>query len=144
MTDLEGTLPDEYDEIFEDLRTVLLASPSEFVADQHLAAMADAQEVRVEPTPLAPRRRARVLAAAAVGAAVLVGGGIAAAAGELPRPLQDAVARVLEPLGVDLPRSERSRSLPPAEDADQGSTTGIESSDAERADHNATIGVEWQ
>lgn len=53
-----------------------------------------------------PRRRARVRVVAVGLAAVLVLSGGLAAAGVLPQPVQEAVARIAAVVGIDLPRAD--------------------------------------
>ncbi|MEX1047672.1 MAG: hypothetical protein WD757_01470 [Actinomycetota bacterium] len=93
-----------------DLRAELLGEPRPEAARGDIDAMAralrDGRPSGAEVTQLAPSAREprrRGLAAAAVAAAfVLVTGGLASA-GAFPAPAQDALARVVEPLGIDLP-----------------------------------------
>jgi hypothetical protein len=125
MTDVDSRLPDEHEAVFDDLRAVLLQPPAEHVAEQHLAAMVQELPARPAVVALVPRRARRALAAATVGAAVLIAGGIAAASGSLPGPLQDTVARVLEPFGVDLPGAGTDSR--PAQDAPSESDDPLDS-----------------
>lgn len=94
FADLEATA--------DDLRAVFVRDPAPEVAARHLAAMGSAGLAPV--VPLASRRR-RVAVAAMVGAAGVVFTGGLAAAGALPGPVQDGVARLVQPIGIDLPDS---------------------------------------
>jgi hypothetical protein len=102
VTDLDDGFPRD---VVDDLRAGFLEAPSDRVADAHLAAMAAAAEHVSNLSSIGRRRRRVVIAssAAALGVSVLLTGGLAAAAGNLPAPLQAVVARVIEPFGVDLP-----------------------------------------
>jgi hypothetical protein len=115
---------DELESVFVDLRAAFVRPAEPAVAAEHLARMDAAaretdalapavapvgtSEVEVERSSL--RRRLAVVGAAA--AAVLFGVGGLGYAGALPGPVQDAVASIAEPFGVDLPRSDD----PPAAD----------------------------
>ncbi len=120
MTDLDDSSRDEID----DLRAAFLEPPSEEVATAHLKAMTEAIDRPRSTVASLERRKRRVViasAAAGVGVAVVLTGGLAAAAGSLPGPLQGAVARVAEPFGIDLPRT--SPASDPDADSDQAPET---------------------
>jgi len=125
---------DELEPVFADLRSVFVRPASPEVAADHIARMtaaareaatlsvAPAQSRRRADAAEHPWRRKVAIVAAAFGAAVLGTGGLAVA-GALPGPVQDAVATVVEPFGVDLPRSDDSKSDDPG-DTDGTSNKG--------------------
>lgn len=82
-----------------DLRDAFVVAPAPHVEAAHLGAMADAMAIRSISNRGAGARRGLVAAALVAGIAVV---GIAGA-GALPGPAQAFVARVVAPLGVDLP-----------------------------------------
>ena len=96
------------DEALRRLRSEFSQAPSKDVRTKHLAAMAAA--VGQAPASVAPVRRARrrhVGRRIALGcaASLLVSGSALAATGSLPRPAQDAVAKVAHDVGLNLPHS---------------------------------------
>ena len=104
------------DAIFADLRATFVRPVDDEVADRHLEAIyaaVSAQEVPVLADH--PRRRVKGVVAAVAAGVVLVGGGVAAASGSLPAPVQGLVAAVAEPFGVELrpptirPKASRPR-----------------------------------
>jgi hypothetical protein len=117
---------DELESVFVDLRAAFVRPAAPAVAAEHLARMeaasreSDAIALAVAPVHTVDverhslRRRLAVAAAAA--AAVLFGVGGLGYAGALPGPVQDAVASIVEPFGVDLPRSDDP---PPADDSNE-------------------------
>jgi hypothetical protein len=107
----------------KDARSTLSAAPDEATRATHLVSMAQATAslqtqpaARVQPTPARAFSRAKLvltsLAATLIGKVALVGVALAAttgglaATGSLPDPAQDAVARVGEKVGFDLPRGD--------------------------------------
>jgi hypothetical protein len=88
------------------VRSEFSAAPDPEVRTKHLAAMAAAFG-QATPTPARIRHRRRFVRRAAIGsvAFVLVGGSALAATGSLPRPAQDAVAKVAHDVGLNLPHS---------------------------------------
>gem|GEM_PF-3333490 len=92
--------------IAADLRAAFLVEPDPVMAERHVAAMVAASEARRAPSAisLATHRSRKALVAAGVAGAVLLGSaGVAAASGNLPGPLQRAVASACRPVGIDLP-----------------------------------------
>src|SRR4051812_38952933 len=93
-----------------DLRTAFVREPDPAVADRHVAAMvaaaSAASAVGSTMVVTGPSRRRQLAVAGGVVAAALAFTGGLAAAGVLPRPLQDAVADFVRPVGIDLPHSD--------------------------------------
>ena len=113
-----------------DLRAAVVRPPSEGVAARHVELMvraaAETPALRVVggegpvpdvvpvpgpgPAEVVPlRRRGRGLVAAVAAVAVLAGLGGLGSAGALPGPVQDVVASVVRPLGLDFPTGAGSR-----------------------------------
>jgi len=88
---------------FSDLRAVFVRDPEPEIVDRHLAAMASA--VRAPVISLTSRRHRAAVAGAVVAAGVLLTGGLAVA-GVLPASVQNGAARLLHPLGIEIPRSD--------------------------------------
>lgn len=110
---------DALDGVLADLRAVSLRPAAPDVAATHLALMESAALEAVVPSaaPVLSRRRTgaadtfwttprRVVAGAVAGFVALFGVGGLGLAGALPGPVQDFVAHVTEPLGLDMPRSD--------------------------------------
>ena len=112
---------DQFEAAFTDLRAVVVRPAAPEVAADHLARMQVTSGGSVAATAAAsslartrhaesfwtmPRKVAAAVAAVAVGLFGLGGLGMA---GALPGPVQDFVATVTDPLGLDLPRSDRPR-----------------------------------
>jgi hypothetical protein len=134
-------VPHALAEVVDDLRQGFLVEPSEPLARRQLDAMLEAaatalgspsSDEAAPPVALRPRRRVRAaIAAAGVGVMVATGGVAAAATGSLPGPVQDFVASLVEPIGIDIPRAEDPDDAPvPAdppgdlgEDGSRGSST---------------------
>jgi hypothetical protein len=98
--------------IIEDLREGFLSAPAEDLVCRHVAAMLVVHEATRFLARDARRRRRRVALAGSVGvgAVLLVGG--AAAAEVLPTPVQEVVADLADPFGVDV-HPARSHDAPP-------------------------------
>jgi hypothetical protein len=109
---------DELEDAFADLRAVLVQPAAPDVAAMHLARMESAALGGVAATAAAPatrhtavtdgfwtmpRKLAAAVAAVAIGVFGLGGLGMA---GALPGPVQDFVATLTDPLGLDMPRSD--------------------------------------
>ena len=109
---------DRFEAAFTDLRAVVVRPAAPEVAADHLARMQATSGGTVAATAAAsslapratadsfwttPRQAAAAIAAVAVGLFGLGGLGMA---GALPGPVQDFVATVTDPLGLDLPRSD--------------------------------------
>lgn len=90
--------------------------------------------------PLAPRRagRAVVAVAAVLGAVVLVGGTAAAATGSLPRPLQDAVHRIIPAF----PSADEAAAKAQAEQLSTSTSESGSSSTAANRPSNGTTGTQ--
>jgi hypothetical protein len=88
-------------EAVDDLRAAFLTAPDDDVARRHL------DRLRATPVGVVPlrRRRPTVAAAAVAGlaTAVLGLGGVAAANGSLPRPLQAGVSALVGVVGIEIP-----------------------------------------
>jgi hypothetical protein len=124
---------DQFEAAFTDLRAVLVRPAAPEVAAGHVARMqatatstvaASAVSTSVSRGPQAaesfwtmPRKMAAAIAAVAVGLFGLGGLGMA---GALPGPVQDFVATVTDPLGLDMPRSDD----PAPADKGNGKETG--------------------
>lgn len=94
----------EYPEVIDDLRRVFLCAPSEELVTDHVANMLVVYEATRFLSRDSRRRRRGFAFGSALGVGALVGGaGLAAASGNLPDGLQSTVARVAEPLGIDVP-----------------------------------------
>jgi hypothetical protein len=103
-TDLEPARLREYPEIIDDLRKVFLCAPTDELVRDHVANMLVVHEATRFLSRDARRKRRGLIMGSALGIGALVAGtGAAAASGRLPNGLQDAVANVVEPLGVDVP-----------------------------------------
>jgi len=107
--------------IAADLRAAFLVEPDPVTTDRHVAAMVAASEARRAPSviALATHRSRKALVAAGVAGVVLLGSaGVAAASGNLPDPLQRAVASACRPVGIVLPvpGGEENKSGPPADE----------------------------
>jgi hypothetical protein len=89
---------------FEALRDGFSKAPTPQVREHHLAAMKAAFVPGGEPSR-APRRPRRFVRRVAIfsAAGLLASGTALAATGTLPRPAQDAVAKVAHGIGLDLP-----------------------------------------
>jgi hypothetical protein len=86
------------DDLIARLQSLAAEPVADEVAAHHFSLMDGA-------APAAPRRRMRsMVAGGTLVAAMLAGTGIAAAAGNLPNPAQDAAHTVLSKVGVDVPR----------------------------------------
>ncbi|HEY6532019.1 MAG TPA: hypothetical protein VIY72_06930 [Acidimicrobiales bacterium] len=129
---------EELDAVLADLRTAFVRPAPPDVAADHLARMeAAALEERLpaaapalaasgaEPVRHHLRRRLAVVAAGVV--AVLFGVGGLGYAGALPGPVQDTVASVMEPFGLDLPRSDDPPATSDREDPSSGAGNGARS-----------------
>jgi hypothetical protein len=119
---------DRFEDAFADLRDVLVRPAAPEVAAVHLSRMQAAALgplAATTPTPVPsraeeladsfwtmPRKVAAAVAAVAIGLFGLGGLGMA---GALPGPVQDLVATITDPLGLDMPRSDD-----PATDAPKG------------------------
>src|SRR5262245_34433604 len=101
-----------------DLRQAFLVPAGPDVAVRHLDAMFEAaRSPASRPVPL--RRRRKALAAAGVCAGLVVATSGLAAAGVLPEPLQRAIARAADPLGIHLPDGSSLRPSSPDGDGNQ-------------------------
>ena len=128
MADFRDELPEEHAEVYADLRSVFLEAPADEVMRDHLDAMLAA--VPTAPAvPIARSRRRRAIVASAVGmsAALAVGGGLAAATGNLPGPLRDVVAGLVAPFGIDLPDGDSTGATSPSDP--DGVTTPVSEND---------------
>ena len=91
-------------EVIDDLQSGFLSTPTDEVADRHLADMLVVFEATRHSPRGARRRRRALLFGSTLGlGAVLAAGGAAAASGGLPAPAQEAMSRLVEPLGIVLP-----------------------------------------
>ena len=104
MTDIDGFDP----AVFDDLRAAFVEPPAEDVADVHIAAMVAAAAAAADPRVVQLRERKRrgvlvLCSAAGASVAILIGGGLAAASGNLPAPMQKAVSQVVDRFGIDVP-----------------------------------------
>ncbi|MEZ5144053.1 MAG: hypothetical protein R2726_16265 [Acidimicrobiales bacterium] len=109
MPDADETdLPEDLTpELLDDLRVAFVRAPAPDVEAVHLAAMRAAATSRIV------RLRRRLLAPAIAGSAVLFGTAGLAAAGALPAPAQNAVASIVSPFGIELPRKDDPPPPPP-------------------------------
>lgn len=112
--------------VLEDLREVLVQPPSEDVARAHLARITgvearlllnegpDGRDATViDLADRQPSRSRRLVVAGVASAALLLGaGGVAAAQGALPDPVQDFVHDVVSHVGVDVPTGGQSSDAP--------------------------------
>jgi hypothetical protein len=110
--DLDVDLQEQHREVFDDLRSVLLEAPPDDVAADHVDAM-HAAATEVLWASRTSRRRSRAVVASAIGAGALVIGGVAAATGSLPGPVQGLAAALAAPFGVDLPDGDGNGSESP-------------------------------
>lgn len=87
-----------------------------------------------------PRRRRGALAKvlAAVTMATLATGGVAAAAGNLPDPVQDAVSAAVGAVGIEIPRGNAYGHLDPAEKDRAKDDQRTEQDDKHDAEHGAS------
>jgi hypothetical protein len=86
------------DDLISRLQSLAAGPVADEVAAHHFSLMDGA-------APAAPRRHVRsMIAGGTLVVAMLAGTGIAAAAGNLPNPAQDAAHTVLSKVGVDVPR----------------------------------------
>ncbi|MCC5952084.1 MAG: hypothetical protein JJU45_08305, partial [Acidimicrobiia bacterium] len=97
--------------VVDDLRTAFATPPDDDVSSRHLQSMLAAQAAmgKVATTPNRRRRRRLVGLGLAVGVVGLSGS--LATAGALPRPVQDAVATMVAPLGFELPHSDTTDAI---------------------------------
>jgi len=105
-----------------DLRAVFVRDPEPEIVDRHLAAMASA--VRAPVISLTSRRHRVAVAGAVVAVGVLLTGGLAAA-GVLPAPVQNGAARLLHPVGIEIPRSDGGTDEGVPRDQDPVTTTTV-------------------
>jgi hypothetical protein len=105
-TDLEPAWLQEKAGIIGDLREVFLCAPADELVREHVANMLVLYEATRFLSRDSRRRRRSIMMGSALGIGTLVAGASAAAvSGSLPRGLQDAVANVAEPFGIDVPTS---------------------------------------
>jgi hypothetical protein len=110
---------DALERVLADLRAVAVRPAAPDVVADHLARMESAARSAAVPSaaPARSRRRAgaadsfwtmprRIAAGAAAAFVALFGLGGLGLAGALPGPVQDFVATVTQPLGIDMPRSD--------------------------------------
>jgi hypothetical protein len=124
---------DQFEAAFADLRAVVVRPPAPEVAAEHVARMQATalagvaatapSSVRSHTGAMAdtfwtmPRKIAAAVAAVVVGLFGLGGLGMA---GALPGPVQDFVATITDPLGLDVPRSDD----PATDDEQKGTDSG--------------------
>lgn len=109
-------------EVVDDLRAAFLTPPDDDAARTHL------DRLFAEPTTVVPlrgrRRTGAAIAAGALAAAVLGIGGVAAADGSLPGPLQRGVSALVGVVGVDVPDGDDDETdAPDSGGGGVGSTT---------------------
>jgi hypothetical protein len=98
----ESTAPPGYAKVARLLSLVGAPALREELAGEQLAVVAF---LGARPAPARSRWRGRVAMSSLAGVILLSGGVAAAATGSLPGPAQDAIARALDHVGVDVPMS---------------------------------------
>jgi hypothetical protein len=105
-TDVEPVGLEAYPGIIGDLREAFLCAPTEGLVNEHVANMLVVHEATRFLSRDSRRKRRGVILGSALGiGALMAGTGAAAAAGRLPDDVQDVVATVTEPFGIEVPTS---------------------------------------
>ena len=106
--DPELAIPTELGGVVADLKDAFLVPPDELTTRRHLAALAEARDdiEAASSRSRRARRRRRILVPIGVSGGLILATSGLAAAGELPAPIQHAVAAVAAPFGIDLPETD--------------------------------------